>query len=95
MAGANAMTKLTRPIACPLLSRGKESKMSDMTMTMSTPVEAACMMRPSKSTPKTGAIAATRLPAPKSVIPPRNSCRVVNLPMNQAARGMTTASVSA
>ena len=60
-----------------------------------TPVDIACITRPTRSTANTGAIAATRLPAANSDMHPKNSRRVEKRPMNHAAKGITTASVSA
>ena len=95
MAGAKAITKPTRPMAAPRLSRGNVSRISDITITIMTPVDIACITRPIKSTANAGAIAATKLPAANSVMHPRNRRRVEKRPMNHAASGITTASVSA
>ena len=50
------------------------------TMGMTAPVQAACMMRPSKSTQKFGATAAARLPAVNTDSAVMNSWRVVKRP---------------
>ena len=50
------------------------------TMGMTAPVQAACMMRPSKSTQKFGATAAARLPAVNTDSAVINSWRVVKRP---------------
>ena len=49
-------------------------------MGMTAPVQAACMMRPSKSTQKFGAIAANRLPTVNTESDVTNSWRVVKRP---------------
>ena len=94
MVGAKPMIKPIAPIAPPRFSRGMISRMTLKTMGMTKPVAQACKTRPKSSNPNTGETADMMLPTAKMLMPPKNSLRVSNLPMRNAASGITTASVS-
>ena len=79
-AGAKPMMSPMTPMAVPRFSRGNTSRITVNTMGMTAPVQAACMMRPSKSTQKFGATAAARLPAVNTDSAVMNSWRVVKRP---------------
>ena len=94
MAGAKPINRPIRPMATPRFSRGNSRMITVNTMGMTTPVPAACRMRPAMTTTKSGPQAASALPAANSAKLVINSLRVENRPIKYADSGMMMASTN-